>query len=221
MNILSISDIVLPQLYSPQIRERFSDVDCVIGCGDLPYYYQEYITSTLNVPLFFVHGNHDPIVEYTDHGEFSQPRGGVNLHRRVIYWRGLLLAGVEGSVRYSRRGVYQHTQRQMWQAVFGLAPQLLWNRMRYGRYLDVFVTHASPWGIHDQPDHPHVGIKAFRWLLTVFKPQIHLHGHIHVYRQDTVTETHFGQTRVINTYGYKLIRLELPPTRSRLTGKSG
>jgi len=91
--------------------------------------------------------------------------------------------------------------------VFNLFPLLLWNRIRYGRYLDIFVTHASPWGIHDQPDYPHVGIKAFRWLLTVFKPQIHLHGHIHVYRPDTVTETHFEETRVINTYGYKFTTL--------------
>ena len=210
MKILSVSDVIVPFLYSPQITERFLDVDCVIGCGDLPYYYQEYIVSSLNVPLFFVHGNHDPQLEYTDHGEFSQPRGGVNLHQRAVRYRGMLLAGVEGSVRYSRRGLYQHTQRQMWYSVFSLAPLLMVNRARYGRYLDIFVTHASPWGIHDQPDHPHVGIKAFRWFLTVFKPQIHLHGHIHVYRPDTVTETLFGETRVINTYGYKLTQLELP-----------
>jgi len=43
---------------------------------------------------------------------------------------------------------------------------------------------------------------AFRWLIQTFKPGYHFHGHIHVYRQDTVTHTQFQDTQVINTYGY-------------------
>ena len=92
----------------------------------------------------------------------------------------------------------------MWWSVIGLVPGLLRNRLSYGRYLDVFVTHAPPWGIHDGPDYPHIGIKAFRWLLETFEPQLHLHGHIHVYRPDMVIETQFEATRVLNTYGYKV-----------------
>ena len=38
-----------------------------------------------------------------------------------------------------------------------LTPQLLWNRQRYGRYLDVLVTHSPPFGVHDRPDLPHYG----------------------------------------------------------------
>jgi Icc-related predicted phosphoesterase len=63
-------------------------------------------------------------------------------------------------------------------------------------------------GIHDQPDLPHQGINAFRWLLKVFQPRYHFHGHIHVYHPDAVTETKFNQTQVINTYGYIEINLE-------------
>jgi hypothetical protein len=66
------------------------------------------------------------------------PQGAINLHRHVIYdpKLDLILAGIEGSLRYNR-GRYQYTQRQMWQMVFGLVPQLLFNKVRYGRYLDV------------------------------------------------------------------------------------
>ncbi|HBX67994.1 MAG TPA: hypothetical protein DEH25_01010 [Chloroflexi bacterium] len=207
MKILSISDTVIPTIYSPLVFEKFSDVDCVIGCGDLPYYYQEYIISSLNVPLFFVHGNHDSAVETSDHGECTYPHGGTNLHRRVFRYEGLLIAGVQGSIRYNNNGKYQYTQFQMWQSVLKLVPGLLWNRLFYGRYLDVFVTHAPPWGIHDGPDYPHIGIQAFRWLLKTFKPRFHLHGHIHVYRPDVIVETQFGATKVVNTYGYKVTEL--------------
>jgi uncharacterized protein len=91
----------------------------------------------------------------------------------------------------------------MWLHTFKLVPGLLRNLAINGRYLDIFVSHAPPWGIHDQEDLPHQGIRAFRWLLRIFKPAFHFHGHIHVYHPDTRIETLYGQTRVINTYGYR------------------
>ena len=97
----------------------------------------------------------------------------------------------------------------MWLNVFSLVPKMFLNRMVYGRYLDVFVTHASPWGIHDQPDLPHHGVKAFRWMLKVFQPAYHFHGHIHVYRPDTVTHTRFVNTQVINTFGHLVSTIDL------------
>ncbi len=51
MKILAVSDIELGYIYQPRISERFSDVDLIISCGDLPHYYLEYIVSMLNVPL--------------------------------------------------------------------------------------------------------------------------------------------------------------------------
>jgi Icc-related predicted phosphoesterase len=208
MNILAVSDTVDSLVYSPQIRNLYDEVEAVFGCGDLPYYYLEYIVSTLDKPVFFVRGNHAHEVEYGDAGPRSHPHGAVNLHQRVINHQGLLLAGVEGSVRY-RPGLYQYTQSEMWRHVFWLIPGFFANKMKHGRYLDVFITHAPPWGIHDQTDLPHQGIKAFLWLLRVFKPEYHFHGHIHVYRPDTVTQTWFNDTWVINAFGHKIHQLNL------------
>jgi Icc-related predicted phosphoesterase len=207
--ILTLSDKLVGFIYSPKIRELFSDVDLVVGCGDLPYYYLEYIINKLDVPLYYVRGNHAYPVEYSETGSHSEPHGGEDLHRRVKKYKGILMAGVEGSLRY-RSGRYQYTQMDMWKYVFLMVPLLLKNRIVYGRYLDIFVTHASPWGIHDQTDLPHQGIKAFRWLDQVFKPSYHFHGHVHIYRPDMTTETQFGKTRVINSYGYRKIELEIP-----------
>lgn len=208
MKILSVSDILIPFLYSPMVSERFSGIDLVIDCGDLPYYYLEYILNALNVDLFFVRGNHSKVVESTTGGLRSAPQGGINLHRKVLNYHGLLMAGVEGSGRY-REGPYQYTQGDMWWYVLRMVPSLLMNRLRYGRYLDIFVTHAPPWGIHDQPDLPHQGIKAFTWLDRVFQPSYHFHGHIHVYRPDIPTDTLLGCTHVINTFGYRVTKINL------------
>ena len=199
--VLALSDIELDLIYSPRVRARFQDVDLIIGCGDLPYYYLEYIISVLDKPLFFVRGNHSNIKEYTVAGALSEPQGGVDLHRRIIMTSGIILAGIEGSLKY-RNAPYQYSQLEMWGHVISLVPTLIRNQAIYGRYLDVFVSHAPPWGIHDQPDLPHQGIKAFRWLIEVFKPAYHFHGHIHLYRQDAVKVTRFLNTEVVNAYGF-------------------
>lgn len=103
---------------------------------------------------------------------------------------------------------------------FSLIPGLLLNCIRFGRYLDVFITHAPAWKIHDQDDRPHQGIKAFRWIIQSFQPRYHLHGHIHVYRNDTITETRVGKTTVMNVYGYKQINIDPDgSTASAGTGK--
>jgi len=216
MNILTISDVLVPILYTPQITQRFSDVDVVIDCGDLPHDYVEYVACNLNAVLFYVYGNHSHNIILHSTDEKPKIKGGTNLHHRVINHHGLLLAGIEGSGRY-REGPYQYSQGEMWFHVFLLIPGLLINRILYGRYLDIFVTHAPPWGIHDQPDLPHQGIKAFRWFIQVFKPRYHIHGHIHVYRPDTITETQVGSTQVLNTFGYRLIKIELKKQLTSLT----
>jgi uncharacterized protein len=216
MKLLAVSDVEVDMIYSPLVVQRFKDVDLIIGCGDLPYYYLEYIISMLNRPLYYVKGNHAPRrVEETVGGQREFPWGGVDLHKRVIRDEtGLLMAGIEGSVNYNK-GPYQYSQDEMWWMIWLMVPRLLLNRARYGRALDILVTHAPPWHIHDKEDLPHQGIKAFRWLIEVFKPSYHLHGHIHIYQQYDITETQHGETRVINTYGFKQISLDLPEKKKK------
>jgi hypothetical protein len=208
MKLLTLSDIELPQIYSHKIKDRFGDVELAISCGDLSYYYLEYIISSLDIPLYFVRGNHAKDVEYGCAGPRKAPWGANDLHRRVVRdpKTGLLIAGIEGSLRYND-GDHQYSQAQMWLMVLGLVPALLLNKLLYGRFLDIFISHSPPWGIHDQNDRAHRGVKAFKWLIKTFQPTYHLHGHIHVYTPGTVTETKVGKTNVFNTYGYRKISL--------------
>lgn len=215
MKILAVSDAEIGFIYSPMICERFKDIDLVISCGDLPFFYLEYIVSMLNVPLYYVRGNHASKIEFTSSGTSkSSPWGAIDLNRRVHEDdTGVLLAGLEGCLLYNN-GPYQYSQSEYWFKVFRLVPGLLINKARLGRYLDFFVTHAPPFGVHDMDDRPHQGIKAFNWLNRVFQPTYHLHGHIHVYRQDTITQTLVGSTKVTNVYGYREITFTTPAKRS-------
>lgn len=210
MKLLSLSDQVLEFIYSPTVKERFADVDFVLGCGDLPYYYLEYLVDQLGKPVYYVRGNHAATVEYSQGAERKGPWGAVDLHRRVVNHKGLLMAGFEGSLRY-RQGPFMYTQSEMWSMVLSIAPRLTTNSVRHGRALDLLATHAPAWGIQDQDDPAHQGFKAFRWLLSVFKPRYHFHGHIHVYSKETPVLTRFRDTLVINTYGYRETNLHLHP----------
>ncbi len=208
MKLLTVSDKEISLIYSAQIKQRFQDVDLAISAGDLSYYYLEYIISSLDIPLYYVRGNHARDVEYGIAGPRNAPWGAVDLHRKTVRdpKTGLLLAGIQGSLRYNK-GKYQYTQSEMWSMVMQLVPELIWNKMRYGRFLDIFVTHAPPWGIHDEDDPAHQGVKAFNWLIKNFQPTFHIHGHVHVYHPGVVTETMIGRTLVLNTYGYRKLTI--------------
>ncbi len=209
MRVLAISDDVEPVLYSGAINKRVGDVDLIISCGDLPYYYVEFIISMVNRPAYFVYGNHGRAVEYQGQRwqAKSKPLGAVNLHEQTAIEGELLMAGLEGSIRYNTAPRYQYSDNEMMIKVMGMAPKLMRNRIRYGRYLDVLVAHSPPYGIHDLPDRAHTGFRSFLTFMRWYKPRYFLHGHVHLYRRDTVTRTMYDQTEVINVYPYQILDL--------------
>ncbi len=223
MKILAISDEVIDALYSPRLKDKFADVDLVLGCGDLPYYYLEFIVTVLDVPLYYVPGNHDKASQYLSDGRIIQRAEGcepldgkaltVSLPmnhaqpdpRPAARYPPLLLAGLGGCLRYNADASHQYTQSDMAQRAWQLAPALTANRLRYGRPLDILVTHAPPRGIHDADDVAHTGFNIFLNLMDVARPRYLLHGHSHVYRSDTVTRTQYKDTIVLNVYPYRVV----------------
>jgi Icc-related predicted phosphoesterase len=208
VKILAVADKVVDIIYSPAIVEKFRDVDLVLSCGDLPYYYLEYIVSMLNVPLFYVHGNHDSPVEYSSSGqELTGPGGGINIHQRLVRKKGLSIAGLEGSIRYKPEGRFQYTQFQMWMQVLGLVPALVIHRLVTGGPPDILLAHSPPYGIHNGHDRTHVGFTAFLWLMRRFKPRYLIHGHRHVYNPLETVETQYEETTILNVYPYKVLEI--------------
>ncbi|RME82215.1 MAG: metallophosphoesterase [Caldilineae bacterium] len=205
--VLAVSDKVEPRIYGPHIRHIVGDIHFIASCGDLPYYYLDYIVSSLDVPFFYVHGNHDRPEHRADKSILYEPRGGVNLHKTIRHFDGLLLAGLEGSHRYNNNPRYQYTQSEMWMLALSLIPGLLLNRIVYGRYLDVLITHSPPYGIHDGRDRPHIGFRALLALMRWFRPSYLLHGHQHVYSTKEITQTRYFDTEIINVYPYRILDL--------------
>lgn len=206
MKILAVSDQVVERTYSLTGQGHFKGVEMILGCGDLPYSYLEYLVSMLNVPMYYVPGNHDPA--FNPKFANSRAEGGCNLDLKHAHSKGLLLAGFGGSVRYRPDGVNQYTQREAYLRAFRLLPGLLWNRIHYGRTLDILIAHSPAQGIHDDDTIAHHGLRAINWLLRLARPRYYFHGHTHFYRQNLEPSiTQLGPTTIMNIYPYKLIEI--------------
>ncbi|MDR2444435.1 MAG: metallophosphoesterase [Spirochaetaceae bacterium] len=220
MKALCVSDMIDPLVYSDSIKQRFADIDVVFSAGDLPLEYLEFIVSSLNKPLFFIFGNHNLNQFYyyknsvfekfsTTAAKRNIPgMGTVYAGGRVIREGNMLIAGLGGSMRYNSGG-NQYSNFEMNIRILGLLPRLLFNRIRYGRALDVLLTHAPPYGIHDGKDLCHRGFRAFIWFMKVFKPKYLIHGHIHLYDLAEKRKTVYHKTMVVNAYSHFVIDIEV------------
>ncbi|MBR1722006.1 MAG: metallophosphoesterase, partial [Treponema sp.] len=213
MKILCVSDQIDPLVYSTGAKERFSDIDLILCAGDLPSDYIDFIVSTLNKQTYFIFGNHNltefgyyhkqkaqkgPHPTWDDHPlmEFQNSHGAIyagfkvlkdkhfKIRRQNGKLRPLLIAGASGSIKYNN-GLCQYTNMQMFLFLIALTPKLIFNRIRYGTYLDIFLTHASPRHIHDKEDPCHKGFECFNWFIKRFQPTYLVHGHIHLYDMNT------------------------------------
>lgn len=217
MKFLCVADHIDPLVYSSNIKKRFNDVDIVIGAGDLPLRYYDFIVSNLNKPLLFVFGNHHlkNIHHYnknhaapTDKPYHDLPvGGGVYINQKVRKFSDCLVAGLGGS-RWYNGHPNQFSERSMYLKIISLVPRLMWNKLMHGRFLDVLITHAAPFGIGDGPDRCHRGFKSFLWFMRVFKPLFLLHGHIHLYDYNAQRMHRYYETTVINVYDHYILEIE-------------
>lgn len=201
MKILFISDTEMPQLENAaNLRRRYSDIDLLISCGDLPTSYLDFITTVVGVPMFYVRGNHD------EHYE-ERPPGGINLHRRVVKYKGLTLAGLEGSIRYNK-GTIQYTQTEMHLKVLRMGLPVFYNKFRHGRGIDLFVTHSPARDIHDGEDYPHRGFDSFLNFMKWYRPRYMVHGHVHTWDRRKTTRTQFHDTCIININPFTVLDID-------------
>lgn len=204
MKILAVSDEVVERLYSLCNTGHFSNIELIIGCGDLPYPYLENLVTFLNVPLIYIPGNHDP--EYLEDNPKTYAEGGSNLDLKLMRIKKFLIGGLGGSVKYRPDGKNQYSQSEAYFRASRMLPRLFLNRIQYGRYLDILITHSPPFGIHDDDTEAHTGLKALNWLINIAKPRYHLHGHTHFYQRNlTLSETNHKVTKIINVHPYKVL----------------
>jgi Calcineurin-like phosphoesterase len=211
--VLAVSDEVDERLYADLGPVRAAEL--IVACGDLPFEYLGYLMNSLDVPLVFVPGNHDPELSgYRNSrgglmlhaglpAQAPWPDGAVNADGRIVDVAGLRVAGLGGCRRYSG-GPNQYSDRQQARRARSLRRQAAWQRLRGGRRVDVLLTHAPPRGVGDGADPPHRGFAALHGLVAGLQPSVLLHGH--VLRCDTATpDRRLGRTAVRNVIGRHLL----------------
>ncbi|GAC1682068.1 MAG: metallophosphoesterase [Candidatus Dormibacteraceae bacterium] len=165
------------------------------------------------MPLLYVPGNHDASVKPADMSWsplqpevlLPGPQGCDNVDGRVIEVRGLRIAGLGGCLRY-KPGPNQYSQAQMRWRVLSLEFRLHLKSVRGARKLDVFITHAPPFGVAEAKDAAHVGFVAFHRIIRGFHPLLLVHGHIHPFGR-TQPERRVDGTRIVNAIPSRLIEI--------------
>lgn len=216
MRILCISDTTRSLAFSPMVRSIYGDVDVILSAGDMPLESYDYVQTMLHSDVYYVYGNHnlkdfrkamriDPFrLHQTD--DYNNKFYGFMIDGKCFRDKrsGLLVAGLGGSMLYNG-GDSQYTERQMRYRIYKLIPQLLANKRRYGRYLDILITHAPPYGLGDGEDLCHRGFKAFLSFIDKFKPRYVLHGHVHLDDSNAPRVSERNGTKIINVYGSYLL----------------
>jgi Icc-related predicted phosphoesterase len=231
MNILAVADIPSRVLEAMILRtpESLKGLDVIISCGDLEKEYLEFLVDGINRELFFVFGNHqgewdlDEDIDLSP-GEKMLARarhlqqkikkriaGIKELHGRVVPFKDYLMVGFGGCMWYNG-GENQYTEKEMAKVV--AASTLKINLLRLSDRLlgrpqkeVIVITHAPPFGIHDQPDITHTGFKCFNSFRKEIKPLLWLHGHIHLLESHGNQVTVEGHTTILNTYSHKFISI--------------
>lgn len=189
MKILAIGDEESKYLWDFFDKSKLKGIDLIISCGDLDPRYLSFLATFSNVPVLYVHGNHDEIYETVP------PEGCICIEDKVYVHNGVRIMGLGGSMRY-RPGSHQYTEMEM--------------RMRYAKMklrfqliggVDILVTHAPARQLNDGEDLPHQGFQVFRSILDTYHPKYFLHGHVHMqygrkYKRNDV----YHDTQVINVF---------------------
>lgn len=187
MKILVIADEESTYLWDYFEKSKLEGIDLIISCGDLDPRYLSFLVTFANVPLLYVHGNHD--VKYDE----IPPEGCISIEDQIFVYKGVRILGLGGSMEYSCKD-HQYTEKEMRKRV-----RKLRSKLRKHDGFDILVTHAPAYQINDGEDLPHRGFEVFRELLDKYSPKYFLHGHVHMrYGRKHKRLDMYKDTQIIN-----------------------
>lgn len=188
MKILLLADIEDTALWDYFSPDRVKGYDLILAAGDLKAEYLTFLVTMSNLPVFYVHGNHNAAYDH------YPPEGCECIDDRLVTYRGLRILGLGGSALYSREP-YQYTEREMRRRIARLR-FAVWK----ARGVDIVLTHCPPKGYGDADDYAHRGFEAFLPMLDRWEPKALVHGHVHMTYGNIKRELPYGETRIINAY---------------------
>ncbi len=208
MQILVLADEPVQRLWGEYGKETLQQADLILSCGDLPASYLSYMTCFSSAPVVYIHGNHDRNYDK------KPPEGCVNAEGHVVLVQGIRILGLGGSMRYQPDHPCMFTELEMERRIRGLKREI-----KSAGGFDILLTHAPVAGLGDQEDLPHHGFECFKPLLSLHRPRVMFHGHVHqAYSASRfVREREWDGIPVINACGSYLYkwpdewRIEKPP----------
>ena len=197
MKILALADTESPYLWDHFDKAKFKDIDLILSAGDLKPAYLSFLTTLTNIPVYYVHGNHDTLYKTTPPGGCTCIDG--DLH--VI--NGVRILGLGGSMKYNSSD-HQYSEREM-----RLRYKKLFLKIRRHGGIDILLTHAPARGYGDKDDLPHQGFETFNAIIDRFHPRYMIHGHVHQsYSYNFKRICKRQDTEIINAYERYLIDFE-------------
>ena len=213
MKILCVSDTTRSLAFASNVAEIYKGTRLVLSCGDMPMESHDWLSTMLHKDVYYVFGNHnletfrqnmdnDHVRSTRFENSYDRKFYGFLIDGKCVRDRntGLIIAGLGGSMRYNN-GDSQYTEAQMRRRIRRMALTLMYNKKRYGRYLDILITHAPPFGIGDGQDLCHRGFRCFLDFMDRYQPKYLLHGHVHLDDRNAERITRYGNTTVINIFG--------------------
>lgn len=164
IRLLAVSDEPDPALDDTRNREALGPIDVIVGAGDLPADYLNFLGDAFHAPVVRVLGNHDR-TEVDDSIGVQAPQP---VRGRIVEAAGLPVLGLSWPGRPPLRN-----EGLAWrQAIRVALPE------SFRRRPIVVVSHIPPRGAGDvATDSYHIGSPGYRWLLDRLKPPLWLHGH--------------------------------------------
>jgi len=189
VKLLLISDRESQYLWDFYQPGRLDGLDMILSCGDLNAQYLTFLVTMGNVPLLYVHGNHDKTYDV------RPPEGCECVEDRLITVKGLRILGLGGSIWYSG-GPHQYTERQMARRI-----RRLWFSLHRAGGVDIVLTHSPAKGYGDGEDRAHQGFQCLVDLLDKYRPKYLIHGHVHMtYGTNLPRVQNRNGTTIINAY---------------------
>lgn len=197
MKILCIADHEEESLWTFWSNKKTNDIDLILSAGDLNPDYLEFLVTMVNVPVFYVRGNHD--TKYDQ----KPPLGCDDIDDDLVTYKGLRILGLGGSYRY-KDAKDMYTEKEMKKRIHKLK-----RKIKKEKGFDIFLTHAPALGYGDQDNLAHQGFDCFNDLLNEYHPTYMVHGHVHKeYGNFNRAIRHESGTIIINAYGQ--FRMEWP-----------
>lgn len=150
-----------------QFMNNIPEYDLVVILGDIYCYELVQITKIIPVDkIIGLRGNHDSFDIYDKYGI-------KNINGHVFNYKGVKLAGIEGSFRYKKEEFPSFTHYESLKLVTSMLQEA-----------DVLLTHDCMFK-ESKYDIAHSGLAGITYY--IFKNNLiwHIHGHIHKSYQDT------------------------------------